>query len=286
VGIPHPGAFGGLSHDALHRRTTINENKASDAKAIYVFGGSTAYDVGNIDGDTWPSVLSGLLGPHYQVQNYGVPAYSSLGSMIQSLFVFRDIKPVCAVYYLGWNDLMLSHLKVLSNDYATFESPNMQGVLAVGYRPGNLANFWLMFQLADRAIQAGSGYTYFGQATITDQKDMRLSRIFTDNVELIADIDRHFDVRPIFVPQILNYDFIEARHRDWHFIPAKAVRALMREMNLDLQRATTESGAAFLDAPLGVDWQDSDFLDDGHFSKQGSAKFAAAIAPAVQNSCQ
>jgi len=32
--------------------------------------------------------------------------------MIQSLFVFRDIKPVCAVYYEGWNDLQTSHIKI------------------------------------------------------------------------------------------------------------------------------------------------------------------------------
>jgi lysophospholipase L1-like esterase len=60
----------------------------------------------------------------------------------------------------------------------------------------------------------------------------------------------------------------------------------MRALNLDLQHAVTESGAVFLDAPLKVDWQESDFLDQGHFSKQGAEKFAAAIAPDLQRYCQ
>ena len=48
---PHPGNFvDGLSHDAGHRRTTVNEGKIAAPKLIYVFGGSTTYDVGNTDG--------------------------------------------------------------------------------------------------------------------------------------------------------------------------------------------------------------------------------------------
>ncbi len=287
VGIPHTITFGGLSHDAMHRRTTINEGKAADAKPIYVFGGSTAYDVGNIDADTWASDLSRLMGPHYEVQNYGVPAYSSLGAMIQSLFVFRDVKPVCAVYYFGWNDLLLSHLNHLSNDYATYEAPRMLGTLAVGYRPGTLANYWLTFQLASRALQSGPGYPFLADGTKSDQKDMRLSRIFSDNVKLIVDIDRHFGVKAVFVPQIVNYEFIDASSGGWWpFIPTKAVRPLMHEMHLDMQHAAEESGAMFLAAPLAVDWQNSDFVDEGHFAKSGSAKFAAALAPDLLKYCQ
>ncbi len=109
VGIPHPGQYGGLSNDNMHRRTTINEGKASDARLIFVFGGSSTYDIGVVDSETWASNLSRLLGPHYEVQNYGVPGFTTMEAMLQALFVFRDIKPVCAVYYEGWNDLYVAH---------------------------------------------------------------------------------------------------------------------------------------------------------------------------------
>jgi hypothetical protein len=36
-------------------------------------------------------------------------------------------------------------------------------------------------------------------------------RVFSENMKLTADIDRHFGVKAIFVPQILNYEFLEAK---------------------------------------------------------------------------
>ena len=128
---PVPGVFGEVTHDQNHRRTTINAGKLPNAKLVYVFGGSTTYDVGNPDGDTWPSQLSGLLGPGFAVENLGVPKFSSAENMTQSLFAFRDVAPVCAVYYEGWNDLQMSHIKDLADDYSNFEYPAMIQVLAL-----------------------------------------------------------------------------------------------------------------------------------------------------------
>ena len=94
VARPHPGDFGiGITHDPGHRRTTVNDGKIANPRTIYVFGGSTTYDIGNLDADTWPSRLSALLGPGFTVENYGIPAYSSLEAILQSLFVFRAIRP-------------------------------------------------------------------------------------------------------------------------------------------------------------------------------------------------
>jgi hypothetical protein len=285
--IPRLSKFGGLSHDAMHRRTTINEGKASDAKPIYVFGGSSAYDIGVIDSQTWASDLSLLLGPGYEVQNYGVPAYSSLEAMIQSLFVFRDIKPACAVYYEGWNDLVNSHIDNLKNDYSPTQERAVRSTLAVDYRPSDIANYWLFFQLIDRALQQGPGYPPAGTSNVSDQKDERLSQIYAENIGLIVAIDRHFGVTPIFVPQILNYDLIET-HYDWWWptIPGPAVRPLMRDLNQVLARTAKDAGAIFLDAPLNVPWQKSDFVDEGHFAPTGSMKLAQAIAPGIAANCK
>ncbi|HEY2889570.1 MAG TPA: hypothetical protein VGJ31_03045 [Dongiaceae bacterium] len=286
VGIPHPSTFGGLSHDAMHRRTTVNEGKASEARLIYVFGGSLAYDVGVIDSETWASDLSRLLGPRYEVQNYGVPGYGSLEAMIQSLFVFRDVKPACAVYYEGAVDLTLAHAADLSSDYAPDHQAQLLELLGVGYRPSGLANNWLFFQLVERAITSGPKNRP-SPIAVSAQQDMRLSQIFTDNMRLIAGIDRHFGVTPILVPQVLNYDFIETHYeRWWPGIPAQAVQPMMHEMNLDLERAAKDSGAVFLDAPLNIHWESGDFLDPMHFSAVGTAKFAQVIAPGIAMNCK
>ena len=290
VGIPHPGRFGDLSHDDLNRRTTINEGKIANPKHVYVFGGSTTYDVGNVDAGTWASDLSKLLGPAFEVDNYGVSGYTSLESMIQSLFVFRDIKPACAIYFLGGNDLISSHVEGLRNDYSNYELPRQIGTLGVGYRPGFLDSNALFLQLIFRAVSnADKKYgPWTAKGEISDKKDLRLSGIFTENVKLIADVDKHFGVKAIFVPQILNYDRLELHYRQewWPLIPAKAVRPLMREMNLDLEQAAKDSGAIFLASPLSTDWKDSDFADQIHFSASGAARFAELLGGDVAAYCR
>ncbi len=284
--IPHPSAFGGLSHDAMHRRTTINEGKSPDAKLVYVFGGSSAYDIGVNDAETWASVLSSQLGPGYAVENYGVPGYTSMEAMIQSLFVFRDRKPACAVYYEGWNDLAHAHVDNLANDYSPFQSERVMGSLAIDYRPGPITNNWLFLQLLDRAVQKGRGFPGF-TATISDKRDERLAQIYNQNLQTIADIDRHFGVTPIFVPQILNYGYIESHKNTWWpYSPGTAIRPLMKDLNEEMGRAAKAAGAAYLDAPLTLDWTDSDFVDEGHFAAPGAAKFAKAIAPGVAAGCK
>ena len=60
----------------------------------------------------------------------------------------------------------------------------------------------------------------------------------------------------------------------------------MQAMNEDLAQAAHESGAVFIGAPLAATWTDSDFIDDGHFTAAGSAKFARAIAGDVAANCQ
>jgi len=282
--IPHQGVFGGLSHDAMHRRTTINEGKNTDAKPIYVFGGSMTYDVGVVDSRTWASDLSRLLGPGYTVENYGVPAYTSMESMIQSLFAFRDIRPVCAIYYEGSNDLRLAHTANLPNDYGS-HGTEVKDILDASYRPSDLANYWLAFQLIDRFLQHRPEPPG-ARGRVSDEKDVKLSQIYAENMKLVADINHHFGVTPIFVPQVVNYDYMEAHWGGWLPMSATAVRPRMAEMNDVLKQAAQESGAIFLDAPLKASWQNGDFADEAHFSAPGAEQFAQSLAPVIAASCK
>ena len=161
-------------------------------------------------------------------------------------------------------------------------------MLVVGHRPGFLENSVLLFQLLYRAFGGGAKYGVSVAGEISDKKALRLAGILAENVKLTADIGKHFGVKAIFVPQILNYDWLELHYSSswWPFIPAKAVRPLMGEMNRDLEQAAKEAGALFLGAPLSVDWKATDFLDEGHFSAAGSAKFAASLAGDLRRYCQ
>lgn len=287
VGIPRPGTFGPVSHDETHRRTTWNRGKAADATLIFAFGGSTTYDIGNADDATWPSDLSKLLGKDYLVENLGVPGYTSLENLIQSLFVFRERPPACAIYYMGWNDLRSAHVKGLRDDYSDFQLPAQVGNLGVGRRPGFLENNMLLLRLILSVFAEEQPRAVPEPGQPLDQKDPRLSRIFTENMRLITDVDRRFGVKPIFVPQILNYArFTGDKSSGWiPLVADKDVKALMQGMNEDLAAVAKETGSLYLDRPLSVAWQDSDFVDDGHFSAAGAEKFAEAIAGDITANC-
>jgi hypothetical protein len=286
IAIPHPGFFSGVTHDANHRRLTINEGKVAHPRFIYVFGGSTAYDVGNTDVNTWPSQLSRLLGSGFDVENLALPAFSSVESMTQSLFAFRDSTPACAIYYQGWNDLRNSHVKDLAVDYSNFEYRNLYDGLPLSRPPGFLESYSLtvayflsMFDPPPPAVAPGE---------ISDQKDLRLSKIYRDNIRLIAAIGRTFGVRVIFIPQILDYARMTG-DTTWGgepFIKAKDIKKLMGLMNQDMAEAAGESQAYFLGTPLSETWTNGDFLDTGHFNWAGARKFSLSIYESVRKICQ
>ncbi len=287
VAVPHPGDLGfGISHDADHRRTTVNAGKVANPRTIYVFGGSTTYDTGNTDANTWPSRLSALLGPDFAVENYGVPAFSSLEAMLQSLFVFRDRPPACALYYEGAADLRNAHVIGLRNDYSDLELPHIAAFLRPSRSQSLLASYSVLFGLIDTIIYpAPREPSVTGE--VSDEPDTRLAQIYHDNMRLIAAITGQFHVRAIFVPQILNYAQLTGeRIVDLPFIRAKDIQKLMAALNTDLADVAAKSGADFLAAPLSVGWMNGDFVDNGHFNAAGAQKFAASIAEDVRRLCR
>ena len=285
VGIPHPGSYGLVTHDEDHHRHSWNEGKSANPTLIATLGGSTTYDIGNADDATWASDLSKLLGKDYAVENLGVPGYSSLENLIQSLFAFRDRRPACAIYYVGWNDLHTAHVAGLRNDYSDYQLPSQIGNLAVGRRPGFFENNMLLLRMILSIFATPERHA---QGQMSGEADPRLSQIFSENMRLIADIDRHFGVKPIFVPQILNYArFKNAGSSGWiPLVPDKDVKTVMQALNQDLSTVARETGTLLLDKPLSVAWQNSDFVDQGHFSAAGAKKFAEAIAGDVAAHCR
>jgi hypothetical protein len=285
---PHPGTFvDGLSHDANHRRTTVNEGKVADPKLIYVFGGSTTYDVGNRDSDTWPSQLSRLLGSAYAVENYGVPGFSSMEALAQSLFAFRDAHVSCAVYYEGWNDLRNAHIAGLQSDYSDYEIPYLNRALLLQSKPGFLQRNSLALAYG-ASLLAPAKIKPAGQ--VSGEKDPRLSKIYEDNIGLLAAIGHSFGVTVVFIPQIVNHALLKQGAPDddrlvESFIRRQAMGHMVDFMNQDLADVAAQSQAVFLGAVEAVPWSSEDFLDTVHFAAKGSLKFAETIAPDLRRIC-
>jgi lysophospholipase L1-like esterase len=279
--IPSPGKFGRYSHTEDNLRLTVNRDKKPNASLIFAIGGSTTYETAENDADTWPSRLSAILGPDYTVENHGVPGYSTVEHIIQASFGFRNRKPKCTIYYVGWNDIRNSNFTDLRPDYSNFQLL-MQ---AANVRP---------VSLFERRSALVSIFSYISsrrlelRGKVEHEYDQRLSAIFKDNVKLIAAITIHFGVKPIFIPQVLNYEHLTATEPyGWSpFVVYADMKHLMSAMNADLELAARESGSVFVSEPLQANWTDSDFADNGHFRPSGSQKFAMAIAERIATECR
>jgi lysophospholipase L1-like esterase len=284
-GIPRPGKFGQYTHTETNLRVTVNDAKTADAVTIAAYGGSTTYDLGVDDENTWSSHLSRLLGSRVVVENHGVPGYSTVEHIIQASFEFRSTRPRCAIFYVGWNDLRNNNIKDLRADYSDFHLLTQTTNLAI-----YPTTAWVKRRSAFLSLIGNFGIRQIlpiGEAS--HEYDARLTRIYRDNVTLIANISNHFGVTPIFVPQVLNYEKFTSKvasRGSWMpFVIGVDVRKLMAQMNGDLASASHESGSQYLDDVLQIEWVNADFVDSGHFSASGSRKFAGAIAKKVTAAC-
>jgi hypothetical protein len=288
-GIPRPGRFAQYTHTETNLRYTVNDQKDADATTIYIYGGSTTYDLGVDDENTWSSHLSKLLGSRFVIENHGVPGYSTVEHIVQTAFDFRSRRPKCAIFYVGWNDLRNSNIKGLRADYSNFHLLKQPGNLAIDptrswTSPIKQRSLFLSMisNLGARQIELNGDHLH--------EYDARLSKIYKDNVALIASIASHFGVTPIFVPQVLNYEKftrnIAYSKRQWMpFLFESDVQRLMSEMNGDLANAANERGSQYLDEVLRTQWANADFVDSGHFSPRGSHRFAKAISERVIAAC-
>ena len=124
-----------ISKKISHTKNSIRKNELpfdKNKKHIAIFGGSTTYDVGVSDKNTWVSKLD-LKISDYTISNNGVPGYSSAEHVIQTAFYIdrAGSKPECAVYFIGWNDIRNFAVDNLDTGYSNFHFLSQYGNLQV-----------------------------------------------------------------------------------------------------------------------------------------------------------
>ena len=180
---------------------------------IATFGGSTTYDIGAGEGETWPDRLAEALDQgndrgRYFVVNHGVPGYTTAEHLIQTAFYQTKFSkpPRCAIYYVGWNDLRNAHIASLDPGYADFHLPSQidsQKVRRVG---GAHVTFSPLLTLLMRFVAANFDTArYFadpyGQPPVSGD-DPGLDAIYKRNIAAISAINRRRGVATIWVGQL------------------------------------------------------------------------------------
>ena len=283
-----PGG-GSLTHTSFGTRGP--EPSAADLASkpiITAYGGSTTYDIFVSDEEAWPNQLSSLLGNKALLINRGVPGYNTVENLIQTTFYdqVNGRTPSCALYYEGWNDVQGAYLPNLDPAYADFH---------------------LLNQIDGLQVRKGSGFSpltsmisrlpVIGQETIPlppsyanlepgEGGDPRLEEILRRNVQSIIATNSARGTKSVFIGQVLNssdstYDSMNG----WApLVKDEDVISMVERLNVVMKEEAIRSGAAYIDVP-NSGFSAADFVDNGHFSPAGSAKFANSIAVEVQQNC-
>ena len=152
-----------ISHTlGRHARHAIPCRAAStDRSVVATFGGSTTYDIGAGEGDTWSDRLAAALDQgegkgRFFVVNHGVPGYTTVEHLIQTAFYQTKFgkTPRCAIYYVGWNDLRNAHIADLDPAYADFHLPSQVDSLKVRRVGGSHVTISPLLTLVMRFISA------------------------------------------------------------------------------------------------------------------------------------
>jgi lysophospholipase L1-like esterase len=265
---------------------------------VATFGGSTTYDVGVGDGDTWSDRLAEALnqgaetGPFFVV-NHGVPGYTTAEHLLQTAFYQTrfGVSPRCAIYYVGWNDLRNAHIPNLDRGYADFHLPSQTDSLLT--RRINHTYFTvsplLTFVLRSMVPHVDSvRYSVDPYALpLASGSDPNLEDIYRQNIRAISAMNRARGITTIWVGQLLNRTWLAGESR-YGWVPRlrdSDLWPVQQELNAVLEHAARDLGDVYVAMPVD-DFANEDFVDQGHFSKRGARRFASALAPVVRQACR
>ncbi|HUZ34688.1 MAG TPA: hypothetical protein VMV19_21670 [Xanthobacteraceae bacterium] len=293
---PNPNFVGHLPVEVRHNSQGLrgperDPERLKQQTVIAAIGGSTTYDLGVAEGQTWPERLEHLLGTRYAVLNHGVPTYATVENLIQTLFYLESygVAPHCAIYYEGWNDVRNAHDPHLDPGYADFHLLDKYTWMQARRRPlfaeisplGRITVSYLQ-RWIDTVPTAESLFNH----SPSSGSDPLLEKYFRKNLETIAAVNKSRGITTIFVGQVLNRARLHdtQSHSWWPLVRDADVWPLQTRFNTILKETADSVGVAAFVPPIGQ-FQDSDFVDKGHFSAQGSEKFSAMLAPVVRANC-
>ena len=287
-----------IQHTSQGTRGKDPEGSLDGRNVVATVGGSTTYDVGAGEGDTWSDRLGEALDQgsnkgRFFVVNHGVPGYTTVEHLIQTAFYQTRFgkTPRCALYYVGWNDLRNAHIPNLDPAYADFHLPSQIDSLKVRRVGGSHVTISPLLTIVMRFISTHVDTArYFGDPyglPPVAGDDARLEALYQRNIRAISAINRQRGVVTIWVGQLLNRAWLtgEGRYGWLPLVRDRDLWPLQQKFNAILERTAKELGDIYVSVPV-ESFVDADFVDHGHFSQRGGRRFAEYLAPVVREACR
>jgi lysophospholipase L1-like esterase len=267
--------------------------KPAGLARIVCEGGSTTFDLlAPDDASTWPARLGARLTPRADVANAGFPGWTSLESLVSLEIRDVDLAPDVVIVFAGINDLQPAGHLPFTADYSAGHAEILPRVVGVAPVPVRLVSrsVFLEFLLGRRPAR-GEGaaesfspaWQWTGGPRRRDIPEAAVSA-FERNLRSTAAVARAHGARTVFVAQSAR---LRAGHEEsdraflesWApGLTAEGYLAGLLRLNAAARRVGDGGGDAFFDPFAGGAFPDSLFDDPFHFSREGSDRFARAVA--------
>ncbi len=271
-------------NSAGYRGPEVSIPKREGITRIVTLGGSTTYGAGAPEAATWPSILQRNLGEGFEVVNLGVPGYTSVENLIQTALLISDFQPDIAIYYEGWNDLRSVHVKNLKSDYSNYHPRALISSLNLS-PPTPHDRSAVMYFLRSRYFSSSwqDPLSFIelepGPLALTDQVDARALSLYERNLRSIVALNRSLGIKPVLIPQVLNYAKLtgDSRYGWLPYVKDKDIRSVLSEYNKTMQAVASDLGVLYIGDVLRDDFPDEAFIDNGHFNEIGAKRFADIV---------
>ena len=282
VSIGRAGAS--ISTTPMRTRVTGRTPPKPGAITVALVGGSTTFGTKVTDADSWPWLLQEKLGDRYAVINYGVPGYTTAENIIQMALIVPEAKPAIVVFFEGWNDIRNYHWPEFSPDYYSHGLTQVDTLIptALDHAPflARAARYSFVMDLLNRAFGAPVGAA---PVPPSSEPDEAVDRVYVRNLQTLKALAHRFEMTALFVPQVMNdANFTKkGESRSWTpYIEDAALPTLMRHFNGLMTGICTpdEHRCQYVGEVLDATWGGTDFVDEGHLSRQGGDKFATILA--------
>jgi lysophospholipase L1-like esterase len=290
IATPTPGyhansKYGPRTHNSTGQRNPeLNQIWRQSRLRIAAVGGSTTYDIGVGDDDTWVSKLGKLLPSGIQIANFGIQGHSSAEHLTLTNLVLSDYQPDVILYFMGWNDLRSSHTTDLAGDYPYHQRSLYRSLLIDC--PFSFTATGSVIKVLINQVYPNSllhAVDAKGTTEVSADVDPHALAIYRRNIHLIAAAARAIGAEPIFVPQVPNKAAAVGSAPLWWTptIPAEALPNFISAYNEVLIETAHEEGAIVTPEVLDQPWSSTDFMDFAHFNEAGTTKFAAILHHAI-----
>lgn len=255
---------------------------------VVAIGGSTTYGVGVNDNETWPYYLDSLLGDDYEVLNLAIPGHATIEHIIQTDSYVGQLEPDIILIHAGLNDMRVSHVDNLEEDYSNFHAPSLFGSFDFCYlkrlpKLATVKTFAILFQkLGWYPVCPYHQMEFSGE--ISAEIDSVALGYFTKHVNTLIDNCDGLARQTYFVPQVINKQQFKASSYEWWmpFVEPDAIEKYYSAYNHQLElEADTTGRHVYIRGVSDSKWETGDFSDPVHLGPEGNLKLAKLVAEEI-----